>query len=62
MVKMHIRRIVGILTVSFFLLGCGSKDINAQRQECKEEGSKFYTKKALNFRTGEYEIKGICKT
>jgi len=62
MVKLPIKLILGILTVSFFLVGCGSKDLNTQRQECKEQGSKFYTKKALNFRTGEYEVKGICKT
>ena len=51
-----------LLTLSAFLLsGCFSQSIEEQRASCINDGKKFYTKKFLNMRTGEYEIKGECK-
>jgi len=50
-----------LLFISIVIVGCGTKDISTQRKECKQQGHDFSVKKALNFRTGKYELRGICK-
>lgn len=51
-----------LLALSVLLLsGCFSQSLEEQRTSCLNEGKKFYTKKFLNMRTGEYEIRGECK-
>ncbi len=49
-----------VLTSAFVLVGCSEKDLSIQKKECLQQDKKFLTKKVLNFRTGEYVIKGEC--
>ncbi len=50
------------VSTNLLLIGCGSKDINKQEEECKKQGNKFLVEKKMNYRNGKYELKGICKS
>lgn len=49
-----------VLASAFIFNGCSEKDLAVQKKECIQQDKKFLTKKVLNFRTGEYVIKGQC--
>lgn len=47
--------------IPFFLSACSnSKDPAYMKEMCKEKGLVYMKKNLLNYRTGEYELKGIC--
>lgn len=51
-----------ILSSLFIFTGCLSDNsIETQKEECLAQNKKFFTTKALNYRSGKYEMKGICK-
>ena len=48
--------------VLFVISGCSEeKDFAAQKKECLDQKKDFLVKKVLNYRTGEYLLKGECK-
>lgn len=53
--------IIHLVLLGMFFSGCGEKTLEEQKAECIKEGKRFYVKKVLNHRTGEYEQRGICK-
>jgi len=59
--KLKFKIILILISFTIVLTGCGAEDLKAQKQACKKQGHIFYIKKSLNPRTGEYEVKGICK-
>ena len=54
-------KIILMALLSIFFTACVGTSIEEQRATCIKDGKKFYTKKFLNMRTGEYEIKGECR-
>lgn len=49
-----------VLTSAAIFTGCSEKDLSIQKKECLQQDKRFLTKKVLNFRTGEYVIRGEC--
>lgn len=49
-----------VLTSAVIFTGCSEKDLSIQKKECLKQDKRFLTKKVLNFRTGEYVIRGEC--
>jgi len=52
--------ILTLFSLFIFLTGCTQKDIKTLRTDCIKQGKQFTVKKVLNFRSGEYETKGLC--
>lgn len=52
--------IFSLFFVFFAFQGCSKPDIEVQKKECIDQNKNFLTKKVLNFRSGEYEIKVEC--
>ena len=55
--------VLTVLVVSFIFIlfvGCSENNLQTQEKECIKQDKQFFTKKVLNFRTGEYVIQGKC--
>ncbi|AXH09708.1 hypothetical protein CP960_09635 [Malaciobacter halophilus] len=50
-----------ILTSIFIFLGCSQDISKLAKNDCIKKGYKFKQEKALNYRTGKYEIRTICE-
>ena len=51
---------MAVVVTVFVFNGCSEKDLAVQKKECLDQEKRFLTKKVLNYRTGEFVIKGQC--
>lgn len=56
------KTLISLGLVAIFLYGFSEySNLNSSKGLCKEKGLVSITKSTLNYRTGKYEIRTICK-
>ena len=54
------RLFIFIIFIVFCFSSC-VKSKNVTKEECQKQGLNFTKEKVLNFRTGKYELRALCK-
>jgi PBP1b-binding outer membrane lipoprotein LpoB len=49
-----------IVLIIMIFVGCSEPSLEQQKLQCMKDGNDFSIHKVLNFRTGEYELRGKC--